>query len=130
MVTMAEQIGRAAGEFAAQQTGHAPESVDVVLGNGTVLVTLHGALSPAEKALSKTAAGASKVHEFHRQLFNSSSDPLLREIKRITGVAVRHAAAEVMANQGAAAQVFATGAIVQVFLLAGGVPTDAWAGGR
>ena len=47
---------------------------------------LHEALSPAERALAKSAAGAAKVQEFHRQLFANSADFLRQEIKRITGV--------------------------------------------
>ena len=52
-----------------RRTGHVPKSVTVVLSESTLVITLHGALSPAEKALAKSPAGAAQVQEFHRQLF-------------------------------------------------------------
>ena len=70
---MAEQIAQAAAAFEERRTGHAPRSVTVVLSDNTLVITLHGALSPAEAALAKTPAGAAKLQEFHRQLFNDSA---------------------------------------------------------
>src|SRR5437016_5715248 len=67
--TMAQQVAQAASAFQQQRTGHAPKSVAVVLSGDTLLITLHGALSPAEMALAGSPAGAAKVQEFHRQLF-------------------------------------------------------------
>jgi Na+-translocating membrane potential-generating system (MpsC) len=46
---------------------HLPESATVVLSEDTLVATLHGALSLAEKALATSAAGAAQVQEFHRQ---------------------------------------------------------------
>src|SRR5271165_148104 len=89
--SMARRIAQAASTFEQQRTGHVPKSVTVVLSEDTLVITLHGALSPAEKALSESPAGAVKFQEYHRQLFNSTSDALREEIKRITGVAVREA---------------------------------------
>ena len=125
---MAKQVAWAASEFQRQRTGHTPQSVTAVLSGDTLVVTLHGALSPAEKALSKTAEGAAKVQEFHRQLFADSCEPLRQEIKRIIGVEVREATAEVETCTGAVVQVFTTGTMVQVFLLAAGVADGAWSG--
>jgi uncharacterized protein YbcI len=110
------------------QTGQVPESATVVLSENTLVVTLHGALSPAEKALAKTPAGAAQVQEFHRQLFTSSSESLRREIKRITGVEVREATAEVETTTGTVVHVFTSGAMVQVFLLARSLPAETWSG--
>jgi uncharacterized protein YbcI len=124
--TMAQQVALAARAFQEQRTGHVPEAVTVVLSEDTLVVTLHGALSPAERVLAKSPAGAAQVQEFHRQLFASSAEPLRQEIKRITGVEVREAAAEVETATGAVVQVFTTGTMVQVFLLAHGVPADTW----
>src|SRR5690349_1253003 len=104
--TIAEQIGRAALAFEKLRTGHAPRSVAVVLGEDTLVITLHGALSPAERDLAKDPAGAAQVQEFHRQLFNNSSEALRQEIKRITGVEVREAAVEVEPTTGTMLQVF------------------------
>ena len=127
-LTMAQQVAQAASAFQMQRTGHAPKSVTVVLSEDTLVVTLHGALSPAEQALSKSPAGAAQVQEFHRQLFASSSESLRQEIKRITGMEVREATAEIEPASGAVVQAFTTGTVVQVFQLAGSAPTEAWSG--
>jgi uncharacterized protein YbcI len=124
----AQQIAQAAIAFEHGQTGHLPESATVVLSEDTLVVTLHGALSPAEKALAKTPDGAAQVQEFHRQLFTSSSQSLRREIKRITGVEVREATAEVETTTGTVVHVFTSGAMVQVFLLARSLPAETWSG--
>jgi uncharacterized protein YbcI len=126
--TMAQQIAQVASAFEHQRTGHRPQSVTVVLSESTLVITLHGALSPAEKALAKSPAGAAQVQEFHRQLFINSADTLRQEIKRITGVEVQEAAAEVEPTTGTVVQAFTTGTTVQVYLLAGNVPAESWSG--
>jgi uncharacterized protein YbcI len=125
---VAQQIAQAAIAFQQKRTGHAPTSVTVVLGADTLVVTLHGTLSPAEQALAKTPAGAAHVQQFHRQLFANSCEPLRQEIKRITGVDVKEAIAEVEPTTGTVVQVFTTGTTVQVFQLAQNVPADNWSG--
>jgi uncharacterized protein YbcI len=127
--TMAERIAHAAIAFEQRRTGnHVPRSVTVVLSEGTLVITLHDALSPAERVLAKSAEGAAQVQEFHRQLFASSSDSLRQEIKKITGMDVREATAEIEPASGAVVQAFTTGNVVQVFLLDGSAPTEAWTG--
>jgi uncharacterized protein YbcI len=126
--TMAQQVAQAISAFQEQRTGHPPKAVTVVLSDDTLVVTLHEALSPAEKALASTSEGAAQVQEFHRQLFQSSVDLLREEIKRITGVAVGEVAAEVEATTGAVVHAFTSGRMVQVFRLAGRIPADAWNG--
>lgn len=127
--TMAEQIAKAAIAFEQRRTGnHLPKSVTVVLSEGTLVITLHEALSPAEKALAQSPAGAAQMQEFHRQLFANSSESLRREIQRITGMEVREATAEIEPASGAVVQAFTTGTVVQVFLLGGRGPTEAWSG--
>ena len=116
--TMAQQVAQAASEFQQRRTGRVPQSVAVVLSEDVLVITLHGALSPAEKAVAQQPAGAAQVQEFHRQLFENSSDSLREEIKRITGVEVREATA----------QVFTTGTMVQVFTLADRIAADTWSG--
>ena len=125
---MAEQIAQVAIAFEQRRTGHRPQSATVVLSENTLVITLHGALSPAEKALAKSPEGAAQVQDFHRQLFTSAADSLRQEIKRITGVEVREATAEVETTTGAVVHAFTTGAVVQVFLLACNVPSGAWSG--
>ena len=124
--TMAQQVAQAISVFQEQRTGCPPKAVTVVLSDDTLVVTLHEALSPAEKALSRTPEGAVQVQEYHRQLFKDSVDLLRQEIKRITGVAVGEAAAEVETTTGAVVHAFTTGTMVQVFRLAGRIPADAW----
>src|SRR5437879_3383033 len=127
--TMAQQIAQAAIAFEQRRTGnHVPKSVTVVLSEGTLVITLHEALSPAERVLARSPTGAAQVQEFHRQLFANSSDSLRQGIKRITGMEVREATAEIEPASGAVVQAFTTGTVVQVFLLEGSAPTEAWSG--
>jgi hypothetical protein len=58
----------------------------------------------------------------------NSAGALRQEIKRITGVKVREGTAEVEPTSGTVVQVFKTGTMVQVLLLARGVPADSWSG--
>lgn len=125
---MARQVAFAACDFEQQRTGNMPKSVTVVLSEKTLVITLHGTLSAAEKALAKSPEGAAQVQEFHRQLFDDSSDSLRQEIKRITGVDVREAAVEVEPNSGTVVKAFTTGTVVQVFLLADNVAAGNWSG--
>jgi uncharacterized protein YbcI len=124
----AQQLAQAARAFQQQRTGHVPKSVAVVLSNDMLVITLHDALSPAEKMMATSPAGATQMQEFHRQLFNSSADAMRQEIKRITGVEVREAVAEVAPTAGNIVHAFATGTVVQVFLLASSVPGESWNG--
>jgi len=126
--TMAQQVAQAISVFQEQRTGYPPKAVTVVLSDDTLVVTLHEALSPAEKALSATAEGAAQVQEYHRQLFKDSVDLLREEIKRITGVAVGEAAAEVETMTGAVVHAFTSGTMVQVFRLASGISAGDWNG--
>jgi uncharacterized protein YbcI len=119
---------RSCKRFEEQQTGHVPKSVTVALNEDTLVITLRGALSPAEKAVAKRPTGAAEMQEFHRQLFGNSCHALRQEIRTITGVEVREATAEVETTTGAVMQLFATGTVVQVFLLARSVPGQTWSG--
>lgn len=129
-MNMAREIAEAALAFERQRTGNfGPKSVTVVLNESTLVITLHEALSPAEKALACSPEGAAEVREFHQQLFATSSDALRQEIKRITGMEVREATTEVEPASGAVVQAFTNGAVVQVYQLAGSAPTQAWSTG-
>jgi uncharacterized protein YbcI len=120
--TVAEQIARAICDFQHKSTGHTPTAVSVVLSEDTLVITLHEALTPAERAMAKSKGGAAQLQEFHRQLFASSSESLRQEIRRITGRQVREAAAEVEPTSGSIVHAFTTGTTVQVFLLAPNAP--------
>jgi uncharacterized protein YbcI len=101
----------------AERTGHTPKAVTVVASNETVVVTLHEALTPAEKILARTETGASKVEEYHRALFAVSCDELRKEIQRLTGRKVREAAVVVEPATGAIVHAFTSGTMVQIFQL-------------
>jgi mannose-6-phosphate isomerase-like protein (cupin superfamily)/uncharacterized protein YbcI len=116
-LTIAQQLAAVLTELQEHRTGHVPKAVAVVLSEDTLVVTMHDALTPAEKALARTPTGAARVQEFHRQLFANSTDEMRKEIKRITGRQVREAAAEVETFTGTVVHAFTTGAMVQVFLL-------------
>ncbi len=124
--SMAQRVAQAASDSQRQRTGRAPTSVTAVLSEDTLVVTLHEALSAAEKAVAQTPEGAAKVQEFHRQLFLSSVDVLREEIQCITGVAVREAAVEVETAPAAVVHAFTSGTMVQVFQLAGVISEQAW----
>jgi uncharacterized protein YbcI len=87
---------------------------------------LYGTLSPAEMALADTPGGIAQVQQFHREIFADSVDLLRDEIKRITGVGVGEAAAEVVTAAGAIEHALASGAMVQVFRLTGSISVEAW----
>ena len=124
--SMAQQIGQAAIAFEEQRLGRRPKAVTVILGGDTLAITMHGVLSPAEMTLAGSSVGAAKLQEFHQELFNRSSEPLRQEIKKITGLEVCVIA---KGKATAAVQVFPTGTVVQVFLLAGRIPdADHWDG--
>ena len=122
--TITQQVAQMASDLQQQRTGRAPKTVNVVLSEDTLVVTLHEALSPAEQTVAKTPKGAARLQEFHRQLFRNSADSLRTEIKRITGRDVRDAAAEIDSATGSVVHVFTTGTMVQVFLLTENVPAD------
>ena len=122
--TITDQVAQMASVLQQQRTGHAPKTVNVILSNDTLVVTLREALSPAEQVMAKTPRGAARMQEFHRQLFQNSSDSLRTEIKRITGRDVREAAAEIDSATGSVVHAFTTGTMVQVFLLTENVLTE------
>ena len=101
----------------AERTGHSPKAVTVVASPDTVVVTLHEALTPAEKVLARTATGAAQVESYHRALFAVSCDELRREIQRLTGRKVKESAVVVEPATGAIVHAFTSGTIVQIFQL-------------
>jgi len=115
---MAERVAQAALAFQQQLTGRKPKSVSVVMCGDALVLTLHGALSPAEQAEAHSPMAA-KAQELYRQLFLANSEMLRQEIKRITGLVVLENAAEVLLTSGT---------MVQVFLLSGKVPSEGFDG--
>jgi hypothetical protein len=67
------------------------------------------------------------VRESHGQLFTDSSETPRHGIKRITGVEVREAAAEVETATGIVAHAFTSGTMVREFLPVENVSAEGWA---
>ena len=124
--TIAEQIAEAAGRFQPACTGHTPQSVTVVFGRDTLVITLHGALSPAEKVLAQSA-GAAQVRSFTAGFSPVPPPPSITRSSASAGREVREAAAEVEPATGTVVHAFTTGAMVQVFNFAEHRPVDATA---
>jgi uncharacterized protein YbcI len=111
------ELARIALSMQAERTGHTPKAVTVVASEETVVLTLHEALTPAERILAKTDTGAAKVEQYHRALFAVSCDELRKEIARLTGRKVREAAVVVEPATGAIIHAFTCGTVVQIFQL-------------
>ncbi len=112
-----KELAEVAMSMQSERTGHAPKAVTVVASDETVVLTLHEALSPAEKILARTETGAAKVEQYHRALFAVSCDELRKEIQRLTGRRVREAAVVVEPATGAIVHAFTSGTMVQIFQL-------------
>jgi uncharacterized protein YbcI len=128
-----KELAEIALTMQSERTGHTPKAVTVVASDETVVVTLHEALTPAEKLLARTDSGAATVEHYHRALFAVSCDELRKEIQRLTGRKVREAAVVVEPATGAIVHAFTSGTVVQIFQLephgvathvAAGVPQD------
>jgi uncharacterized protein YbcI len=111
------QLAQMASRFQEQRTGRRPTAATAVLSEDTLVVTLQGALTPAEQALSQSPQGAAQVQEFHRQLFAGSATEMRQEISKLTGRRVKEVAAELDPATGSVVHAFSTGDMVQVFLL-------------
>ena len=114
---MSKELADIALAMQSERTGHTPKAVTVVASEETVVVTLLEALTPAEKILVRTEAGASKVEDYHRALFAVSCNELRREIQRLTGRRVREAAVVIEPASGAVVHAFTSGTMVQIFQL-------------
>jgi len=127
---ISKELAEIALTMQSERTGHAPKAVTVVASDETVVLTLHEALSPAERILARTESGAAKVEQYHRALFAVSCDELRKEIQRLTGRKVREAAVVVEPATGAIVHAFTSGTVVQIFQLEPhGVGTHVTAGG-
>ena len=121
---MAEQIAKVATAFHASSTGHLPTAVNVTTSGNLLVVALHGALSPAELAMTQTADGQAKVDEFHRQLFKSASGQLQHDIKRITGMSVVGDTCELQPTSVQLLHSRSNGTLVEIFTLSGNLPCE------
>lgn len=112
-----KELAQIALSMQSERTGHTPKAVTVVASEETVVLTLHEALTPAEKILARSESGAAKVEQYHRALFAVSCDELRKEIQRLTGRKVREAAVVVEPATGAIVHAFTSGTVVQIFQL-------------
>ena len=120
---MAKQVALAASDFELQRTGHLPKSVTVVLSGETVVITLHGALSPAETALAKSRGrGRPGASSFTANYSTARRNRCGKEIK------TNHRSGSARSGRRSRAGVWhrcqgvsTTGTVVQVFLLADSV---------
>lgn len=117
--SQARQIARAVSAFERERAGRTPPSIAVALGGESLVVTLTGALSPAERAVARAPGGAALLQGLLRALFAAAGGPLRQEVARITGLEVREAGAELDGP---------TGAIVLAFLLSAELPAATWSG--
>lgn len=115
--SFSRELAEIALSMQAARTGHSPKAVTVVASDETVVVTMHEALTPAEKMLARTAAGASQVEGYHRALFAVSCEALREEIQRLSGRRVREAAVVLEPATGAIVHAFTSGTVVQIFQL-------------
>lgn len=114
---LSKELAQIALQMQSERTGHTPKAVTVVASEETVVLTLHEALTPAEKILASTESGAAKVEQYHRALFAVSCEELRKEIQRLTGRRVREAAVVVEPATGAIVHAFTSGTVVQIFQL-------------
>ncbi len=115
--TIPKELAQIALSLQTERTGHSPKAVTVVASDETVVVTLHEALTPAEKLLARSTAGAAQVEGYHRALFAVSCDQMRTEIQRLTGRKVKESAVVVEPATGAIVHAFTSGTIVQIFQL-------------
>ena len=112
-----QELAQIALSMQVERTGHTPKAVTVVASEDTVVLTLHEALTPAERILARSESGAAKIEQYHRALFAVSCDELRKEIQRLTGRKVREAAVVVEPATGAIVHAFTSGTVVQIFQL-------------
>jgi len=114
-LTIGERIARAAHAFELRRTKHGRKWAAIFMNEKTIVIALHGSLTDAEKALAQNAAGVAEVQEFHRQLFADVSALLLRKIKSITGMDVRHSSGEIDSTTGRVVHLFTTDTVGENF---------------
>ncbi len=123
-LSMEQQIAQSVTTFVEQRLGRKTTSVTVALGGNSLVIAMHGVLSPGEQVLAANPAGAAPLQQFHQQLFQRWSDPLRREIQKITGLELSDAAKDM----ATVVKLRSVGTVVQTFLLVDCLPSDCWGG--
>lgn len=119
---LARQVAQAAGTFEHLLTGRVPASVTVVSDGDWLVVSLLETFTPLERRLAADAAGAARVHDFHRYLFDESLDSLRSHLRRSTGVELQSGVAHIDTANGSVLKTYTTNPAVELFLLGQGVP--------
>jgi uncharacterized protein YbcI len=119
---LARQVAQAAGTFEHLLTGRVPASVTVVSDGDWLVVSLLETFTPLERRLAGDAAGAARVHDFHRYLFDESLDSLRSHLRRSTGVELQSGVAHIDTANGSVLKTYTTNPAVELFLLGQGVP--------
>jgi uncharacterized protein YbcI len=119
---LARQVAQSAGTFEHLLTGRVPASVTVVSDGGWLVVSLLEPFTPLERRLAVDAAGAARVHDFHRYLFDESLDSLRTHLRRGTGVELQSGVAHIDTANGSVLKTYTTNPAVELFLLGQGVP--------
>jgi len=125
---MARQVALAACDFERRRTGNSPKSVTVVLGEHTVVITCTVPCRRPRELWRKSPQVPLKCRSFTA---NCSTTPPIRCGRRsdeVTGADVREAAVEVEPTTGSVVKAFASGTVVEVFLLADSVTAGTWSG--
>jgi uncharacterized protein YbcI len=119
---LARQVAQAAGTFEHLLTGRVPASVTVVSDGDWLVVSLLEPFTPLERRLAADTAGAARVHDFHRYLFDESLDSLRTHLRRSTGVELQSGVAHIDTANGSVLKTYTTNPAVELFLLGQGVP--------
>lgn len=115
---MIQQIARAAQAFEKGCALEARTWLVVFLNEDTIVIALHGSLTPAETASAREPAGARQVCAFHDRMFaTKAAEPLLRKINALTGLFSRHTSAAVDLETGSVVQLFTSATAGKDFLL-------------
>ena len=99
-----------------------PASVTVVSDGDWLVVSLLEPFTPLERRLAADTAGAARVHDFHRYLFDESLDSLRTHLRRSTGVELQSGVAHIDTANGSVLKTYTTNPAVELFLLGQGVP--------
>ena len=104
--TMSQRLARAAYTLENARTHHGRPWVAVFMIEKTIVIALHGSLTPAEQSLANSPAGNTLVSQFHRQLLANAR--LRQKITDITGMGVFATAVEIDAKRGSVVLLFTT----------------------
>jgi len=80
-----EKIVEAVSHFERDQMSIIPESISINFHPRSLMVSLMGNLSPAEKSYARDARGSRLLEKFYRELFNAAKPVLEKEVAGILG---------------------------------------------